>query len=121
MFRISFIYWTKAMKTTHTPGPWHLMEGGFSVSGPHPDLIQVYATGEDLEMICKVWRDSHLIHRKQDFKANARLIAAAPQLLEALNGLLMCPDLNLDTLETETVEAIQHAQQVINKATNGNG
>ena len=50
-------------------------------------------------------------------QANASLIAAAPELLEALVRMLNCPDLNLDSLEEETIEAIKQAQAAIRKAT----
>lgn len=66
----------------HTPGPWHEMKGGFTTKGnPDFNLIQIYATNDDLEMITKVYRDGLLQHKVQDFDANARLIAAAPSLL----------------------------------------
>jgi len=105
------------MTTQHTPGPWYKMEGGMSIKGDIPNLIQIYAPNDDLEMICQVWKDGHLIHRTQDHKANARLIAAAPELLEALTALLTCTELNMDDMEQETRELIDQAQAVILKAT----
>lgn len=94
----------KTMKTTHTPGDWY--------DKPTGSAQHVVASEQTGETIAVVYNDN---------QANARLISAAPELLEALNGLLMCPDLNLDSLEAETVEAIQHARQAIHKSTNGNG
>lgn len=59
------------MKSSHTPGPWNWNKERDQVASNHPDwefsLICKIATGED---------------RKQE-DANARLIAAAPELLEA--------------------------------------
>jgi len=59
----------------HTPGPWKVVEGR---SG---DSIEVFAE----KSICEMWR------RRDDsatVRANARLIAAAPTLLEALKRAL---------------------------------
>ena len=47
---------------------------------------------------------------------NTRVMAAAPELLAALEGLLAAPDLNLDGLEAETISAIRAARAAIAKA-----
>lgn len=76
------------MKTKHTQGNWNMMVGGFTKKGNIPNMIQIYSTNDDLEMICKVYKDGLLHAREQDFEANAKLIASAPKLLEALNHTL---------------------------------
>lgn len=48
--------------------------------------------------------------------ANARLIAAAPDLLAALTRLLDSPDLGLESLEPETIEACEQAHAALAKA-----
>lgn len=53
----------------HTPGPWHVA-GGCQIRS-------------DRDQIAKVW-----MMRGGEGKANARLIAAAPELLEALKELV---------------------------------
>jgi hypothetical protein len=56
--------------TQHTPGPWRIGDAGFTVFGPpKPGALP--------ETIAPVKN-----------RANARLIAAAPELLEALEALL---------------------------------
>ena len=67
---------------SYTKGEWHVGEP------TNKESFIVYATNEDLEIICKVHRDKILHNKVQDFEANAQLIAAAPDLLEALIKLL---------------------------------
>lgn len=58
--------------TKHTPGPWK-----YTISAKH-NRPQI--SGKDGHQICLLWRDGEM-------EANARLIAAAPELLEALKNL----------------------------------
>jgi len=67
------------MKTKHTPGPWSVTEHGWSQTGIYTDgvriaLIDIYdeATEENQDEL------------EASTAANARLIAAAPDLLDAL-------------------------------------
>ncbi len=63
----------------HTPGPWT-----FEVekrSGPHLTATPIFAHGD---VIGEVYRDSC----RDNSQANARLIAAAPELLAALHEAL---------------------------------
>lgn len=60
------------MTTQHTPGPWRIGDAGFTVFGPpKPGALP--------ETIAPVKN-----------RANARLIAAAPDLLTAVEALLDC-------------------------------
>lgn len=55
----------------HTPGPWHTAgEQGVQIRSKR-------------DQIAKVWT-----MRGNEWKANARLLAAAPELLAALKGML---------------------------------
>ena len=67
------------MTTTHTPGPWaYIKPDGVTVRHP-----QVYS---DTGPICHAtWLGDG---RLKELEANAALIAAAPDLLEALNQML---------------------------------
>lgn len=83
------------METKHTPGPWHIQEGGFTKNAPRNEF-QIYATNDDLELICKVYHDGLLAHSFQDHEANAKLIAAAPELLEVAQIIVGLPGFEKD-------------------------
>lgn len=91
------------MKTKHTPGPWAFREG----SEPHYQaLVYNEENGEDVA-----------ITYHDDGATNAKLIAAAPELLEAaewaLTELREPEHSTADTIH----ETIQKLQQAIKKAT----
>jgi len=94
----------------HTPGPWTI--DGFNMAAVihctkergHPDAKHL--TG-DYEQIARC--------EGENWKANARLIAAAPELLEALSNLLNCVDGQHDDEWLDRVK--QKALAAITKAT----
>ena len=63
------------MTRTHTPGPWRVGDAGNTIFGP-PNGNPSPQTIAHLSVI--------------DHAANARLIAAAPEMLEALRDALEC-------------------------------
>jgi hypothetical protein len=68
-----------ATTATHTPGPWNI-EYPFSEPG-------VYVAGPNTGLIAKLYEPDACMFNKDSKvsrEANARLIAAAPELLEAL-------------------------------------
>lgn len=90
------------MKTKHTPAPW-------AVTSNANNQLSCFIHGAESELISIV-----------DNEANAKLIAAAPELLQALKHLLnTCNEqLTEDCLENEDVaEALQNAENIIKKAT----
>ena len=80
-------------ESKHTPGPWE--EASFELEGlgdlalPQHGLC-IIAGDESEELICNLYEHmgSHL-EQFTNAKANARLIAAAPELLEALQQMLL--------------------------------
>ena len=68
-----------------TKGNIQMMIGGFTKKGEIPNMIQIYATNEDLEMICKVYKDEILHNKNQDFEANANLIVDAFKVRQQIN------------------------------------
>ena len=48
--------------------------------------------------------------------ANARLIAAAPELLAALQAVVGCTDMNLDDMDQTSLDALKLARAALAKA-----
>lgn len=66
-------------KSKHTPGPWAVHREEKTGNVPYvvaPDLLTMIADVNTVER--------HILHAPEDAEANARLIAVAPELLEAL-------------------------------------
>lgn len=66
------------MKTQHTPGPYHYVEV------VRDGLIGYEVRAEDESVICEIRPRPFLVHVREE---NARLIAAAPELLGALKAM----------------------------------
>ena len=99
------------MNTKHTPGPWH-------TDVPDPAFVN-YEVRTDQTIICTMGMDMPL----EEEAANARLIAAAPELLEALRMFVVWYGLRdkHDTLLPPKMQEAELAQamRAIAKATNG--
>lgn len=97
------------MKTQHTPGPWFqdTYSSGESIVY-HPDREEI------ARVFPQVWPE---VANRRD-NANARLIVAAPELLDALQGMIR---LHYDTAEASArgLEAVHQALAAIAKATGG--
>jgi hypothetical protein len=100
---------------THTPGPWFYTQEGKDAFGI---VERDGASILHMQALQNSTGASHL-------EANARLIAAAPDLLDALDRLIFaaqsrditmgCP-INLMTVKAELAAAAKHARAVIAKA-----
>jgi len=76
--------------TKHTPGPWHVYNMGnyFGIdagngNGYGPDDRTIVTFGDADDDLMGVRGDTY-----EEMKANANIIAAAPEMLEALDGLV---------------------------------
>ncbi len=102
------------MVVPHTPGPWHHSH----VNEVHDRAPSLEANGTLIgnrpNMIARVeYPYSHPAGQA----ANARLIAAAPELLQALRSLLGTTSLNTDDLDADEQAVIAMAHAVVTKAT----
>lgn len=93
------------MKTTHTPGPWNYKVQGFKISIGNKDTG---ATKNGHDYTTAIIEDN-----SSQAEANARLIAAAPELLESCIELLGFIERNFPS---EDGEAIFDARTAIHKA-----
>lgn len=93
------------MQTKHTPGPWHIgvrtFHAGRDVYGPKGEPV---AVADDA------------ITATPEAEANARLIAAAPELLAALRHLLE-DAVALNMGESDRSGVLAEARAAIDKAT----
>ena len=100
------------MADKHTPGPW--IGAGPSFGDPFPRYTTSIVTKREddddgIVEICEL----PFHHRDDENEANARLIAAAPDLLEALQYMMeVCPAIN-----QQGEEAHLRASAAIAKAT----
>jgi hypothetical protein len=111
------------MKETFTPGPWDA-GWGIGLSGPTtPGISAPFCGGDDwpYEPVRK-GEETIAVCPKQDVHAgshtaNARLISAAPDLLEALQNIVKSLAEQDDEGLIEHAEPMQKARAAIRKAT----
>ena len=102
-------------RSQHTPGPWAVTTVG-SCHGVHPA-----ASSNERDDICRV--TPHNYHpdgwpaAKAEAEANARLIAAAPELLAALVALMGEANLGDVYLDDDDRAKLDVARAAIAKAT----
>lgn len=65
------------MTATHTPGPWAITL----------DAMDTFVSSADGKTICEIAHSRDFSNPAKECVANARLIAAAPDLLDALDAL----------------------------------
>lgn len=111
------------MKTPHTPGPWNAHQPGFKglVSGIVRDKQNRFVATAASPATGEYNRDEN------EIDANARLIAAAPELLEQLQNFVDAIDIIAEGAESEPRKSIyksiqtsltyQRAKEAIQKAT----
>lgn len=114
------------VESKHTPGPWEYVPSN-SNHGPYVsngwgagDICDCYVMSKPSELaVCNGWTSAPIHHQHEEADANARLIAAAPDLLEALRELYAtvrgeCPSIFNEysggELEMSVIEAIAKAE-----------
>lgn len=95
------------MSTKHTPGPWRTLA-----------IAKGRVIGDDTAIgYEKIQVANHNATVATVYRASdARLIAAAPELAEALARLLGCPELNWDETDDESRAAIAFARAALRTA-----
>ena len=114
------------MNTNHTPAPWkvidrEVMEDGsvypIHITGGVTDLgicLMESPAAADAYVNNPAWK---ALGKSDMSVANARLIAAAPELLEALKQMIVIYQGKKQGIWGEQTEAMQNARAVIAKAT----
>ncbi len=104
----------KTKTTTHTPGPWTYSVTNEGNIGSK-DKVRVEGPDGHIAIACRIMKSERNtfgpvgVHRNlPEVKANARLIAAAPELLAALTALVL--------YQSEKSPAFIQAQAAIAKA-----
>lgn len=87
------------MKSKHTPGPWKTAEFGIE----NHERITI-TSGQ--KTICNTGDESRLLISLEEARANAHLIAAAPEMLEAAEALLE----RLNHLSSNAAKHVFHKQ-----------
>ena len=74
----------------HTPGPWKITESANAivVMGPNAQHVVIIPLFKEYAWSKEEWEGLNLEEKNKVSIANARLIAAAPELCEALENLI---------------------------------
>lgn len=91
-------------KSSHTPGPWHYQEG----ADAYAHIVRAHGN----YFLCQLAQDT-----SGTAEANARLIAAAPELLDALADCLSEANVSTPT----RAKAMAAINKAINGVKGGNG
>jgi len=103
----------------HTPGPWEY-DTELADAGNKSTPMYSEAPGADADLceaVCIIPHDDMTEAGYKQVKANARLIAAAPELLEALEQLLECSPCQNECQTDDMTCASNVARAAIAKAT----
>lgn len=105
------------MKMKHTPGPWRLIRNQFSEYCSTEFCEMAIMSGGDMNMIVAGVVSDCI----EEHQSNARLIAAAPELLEALKRIHMRLEAYHDSEQEMPVDSLfvclDAARAAIHKAT----
>lgn len=109
---------TTTKQTAHTPGPWTFLKD-YDNEGKSSARIGGTIEGDGWN-IARIWKDAAELECK--YEANARLIAAAPELLAALKDIAKQARLCMqyaNAYDGQLIQAIANADAAIAKAEGG--
>lgn len=99
------------MTTEHTPGPWAADGRGGTISAARPACSDVVT---DRVVVCEAWSGDSIA----EAAANRRLVAAAPELLDALWAMATSFH-DVEWMDPHKQIAARMARAAIAKATGG--
>lgn len=102
------------MNTKHTPGPWHAV--GLDIIAGIPIKSLTYVRCKEINAPDDPGAAEHFVGI-DEAHANAALIAAAPHIETALEGLLIAVNDSLTKAEPKVIAAMQEARAAIEEAT----
>jgi hypothetical protein len=101
-----------------TKGDWEIDYS--RILGGDCEIVSIEVSNTDSKKVCNIWKkDAHRNDQNQDYstsKANAKLIAAAPDLLEALQEMVLV--FNRDDNDNAQHIRVGNAEKAIEKALN---
>lgn len=107
-------------ESKYTPSPWRYnlydSETNFILSNIDIDADD---EGRSRDFGCSILEGSLLAEDSEELQANARLIAAAPDLLETLQSLIAATEKSLSLPLEEMAQAMKRAKAAIEKALTG--
>ncbi len=109
-----------AQGTQHTPGPWTVETWNYAMATPPRKELTITAEKDAVAKVNGLWRSERTvseIDERQEEKANARLIAAAPELLAALKSITEAYQKMFETMPVAWQTYDDIAQSAIAKAT----
>lgn len=102
------------MQRKHTPGPWTVQE---EIDGP----VQNTRIVAHKKAVASTAQQCGRPHHWNEAEANARLIAAAPELLEACEALVNAYSIHDGTVHARAVDvAVAAIRKATGEATDGN-
>lgn len=106
------------MSATHTQGPWTVTDDGYAITGADGGTLIVETTKANWENLAAAAAQGSTLAQKHlpEVEANARLIAAAPELLAALEALVGEADLGEVDLDDDDRIKLDNARAAIAKA-----
>ena len=109
------------MSTTHTQGPWTVTDDGYAITGANGGTLIVETTKANWESLAAAAAQGSTLAQKHlpEVEANARLIAAAPELLAMLEAIRTAYDNAAShghAIPSELVRAIGESAAITAKA-----